>query len=177
MPPLALFGTVLFHFRRSIKRPGSSLSDQFYKKIKRVNGRWCVGHSFLPSLHRKSVSEGAKESRRAVAVPPSQHLSIYTRRQREGRRLKSWLNVAWMLANPCRKVCPLEQRAGAFWGWRGGVRGAVAHGQYVIVAGDVAATGKVIGALGEAGGHSIGSLQDAHRWLCGDLGKKERGEK
>lgn len=45
------------------------------------------------------------------------------------------------------------------------MRGAVTHGQYVIVAGDVAATGKVIGALGEAGGHSIRSLQNAHRWL------------
>lgn len=43
--------------------------------------------------------------------------------------------------------------------------GAVTHGQYVIVAGDMAAAGKVIWALGEAGGHSIGSLQDAHRGL------------
>lgn len=51
--------------------------------------------------------------------------------------------------------------------------GAVTHGQYVIVAGDVAATGKVIGALGEASGHSIGSLQDAHCWFCDGLGKKE----
>lgn len=53
------------------------------------------------------------------------------------------------------------------------MRGAVTHGQYVIVAGDVAATGKVIGALGEAGGHSIRSLQNAHRWLCDSLGKEE----
>lgn len=30
---------------------------------------------------------------------------------------------------------------------------------------DVAAAGKVIGTLGEAGGHSIGTLQDAHCWL------------
>lgn len=64
-----------------------------------------------------------------------------------------------------RRVCPLEQGAGAFWGWRGCVRGAVAHGQYVVVAGDVAAAREVIGALGEAGGHSIRSLQDAHCWL------------
>lgn len=54
------------------------------------------------------------------------------------------------------------------------MRGAVAHGQDVIVAGNVAAAGKVIGALGEAGGHSIGSLQDAHRWLCDSLGKEGR---
>lgn len=53
------------------------------------------------------------------------------------------------------------------------MRGAVAHGQYVVVAGDVAAPGNVIGALGEASGHSIGSLQDAHCWLCDCLGKKE----
>ena len=53
------------------------------------------------------------------------------------------------------------------------MRGAVTHWQYVIMAGDVAATGKVIGALGEAGGHSIGSLQDTHRWLCDSLGKEE----
>lgn len=44
--------------------------------------------------------------------------------------------------------------------------GAVAHGQYVIVAGDVAVAGKVIGALGEAGGHSVGSLENTHCWLC-----------
>lgn len=50
---------------------------------------------------------------------------------------------------------------------------AVAHRQYVIVAGDVATVGKVIGALGEASGHSIGSLQDTHCWLCHNLGKKE----
>lgn len=54
------------------------------------------------------------------------------------------------------------------------MRGAVTHGEYVIVAGDVAAAGKVIGALGEAGGHSIGSLQDAHRWLCGSYGRQGR---
>lgn len=51
--------------------------------------------------------------------------------------------------------------------------GAVTHGKYVIVAGDVAAAGEVIGALGEAGGHAVGSLQDAHCWLCSSLGKKE----
>lgn len=45
------------------------------------------------------------------------------------------------------------------------MRGAVAHGQYVIVAGDVAAAGKVIGVLGETGSHSIGPLQDTHRWF------------
>lgn len=53
------------------------------------------------------------------------------------------------------------------------MRGAVTHGQYVIVAGDVAAAGKVIGALGETSGHSIGSLQDTHCWLCDSLGEKE----
>lgn len=34
------------------------------------------------------------------------------------------------------------------------------------MAGDVAAAGKVVGALGEAGGHSVRSLQNAHRRLC-----------
>lgn len=53
------------------------------------------------------------------------------------------------------------------------MRGAVTHGEYVIVAGDVGATRNVIGTLGEAGGHSIGSLQDTHSWLCGGLRKQE----
>ncbi len=53
------------------------------------------------------------------------------------------------------------------------MRGAVTHGKYVIVARDVGVAGKVIGTLGEASGHSIGSLQDAHCWLCDSLGKKE----
>lgn len=163
------------------KDSGSSLSDQLYKKIKWVNGCWCVGHSFLPSLlqgHRKSV--GAKESsvQRGCGCPcisTSQYLIHHTRRQREDR----WLKVGWKLPG-CRhavrvgrRVCPLEQRAGALWGWWGCVRGAVTHGQYVIVAGDVAATGKVIGTLGEAGGHSIGSLQNTHRRLCDILVKEE----
>lgn len=74
-------------------------------------------------------------------------------------------------------VAPLEQGAGAFWGRRGCVRGAVAHGEYVVVAGDVAASGEVIGALGEAGCHSIGSLQDAHSRFYRDcLGNKEGGK-
>lgn len=51
--------------------------------------------------------------------------------------------------------------------------GAVTHGKYVIVAGDVGATGNVIGILGEAGGHSVWTLQDTHCWLCDSLGKKE----
>lgn len=51
--------------------------------------------------------------------------------------------------------------------------GAVTHGQNVIVAGDVAAAGEVIGTLGEAGSHSIGSLQDTHTWFWDKLGKKE----
>lgn len=53
------------------------------------------------------------------------------------------------------------------------MRGAVTHGEYVIVAGDVGATRNVIGTLGEAGGHSIGSLQDTHSGLCGGLRKQE----
>jgi len=73
-------------------------------------------------------------------------------------------------------MCTLEQGAGALWGWRGCLCGAMTHGQNVVVAWDVAAARKVIGALGEAGGHSIGSLQDAHSWLCDSLGKKG-GEK
>lgn len=54
------------------------------------------------------------------------------------------------------------------------MRGAVTHGKYVIVAGDVGSTGNVIGILGETGGHSIGSLQDAHSWLCSNLGEKRK---
>lgn len=51
------------------------------------------------------------------------------------------------------------------------------HGQNVIVAGDVAAARKLIGGLGEASGHSIRSLQDAHSWFCDSLKKKnERGD-
>lgn len=58
------------------------------------------------------------------------------------------------------------------------MRGAVAHGEYVVVAGDVAAAGEVIGALGEAGCHSIGSLQDAHSRFYRDcLGNKEGGKR
>lgn len=180
---ISLFGIITFHIRRSINRPGSSLSDQLYKKIKWVNGRWCVGRSFLP-LPSWSVSEGAKEGRvqRSCGCPSistSQYLIGHNRRQREGR----WLKFGWMFPR-CQhavrarwRLCPLEQGAGAFWGWRGRVCGAVTHGQNVIVAGDVAASGKVIGALGEAGGHSIRSLQDTHRRLCHSSGKKDRGKK
>lgn len=39
------------------------------------------------------------------------------------------------------------------------------QGQDVVVAGDVTGAGQVIGALGESGGHPIGSLQNAHGWL------------
>lgn len=53
------------------------------------------------------------------------------------------------------------------------MRGAVTHGEYVVVAGHVGATGNVIGVLGEAGGHSIGPLQDTHCWLCSGPGQKE----
>lgn len=86
-----------------------------------------------------------------------------------------WLNGAWdagMLSEPDEGVPHLEEGAGAFRGRRGRVRGAVTHGEYVIVAGDVGATRNVIGTLGEAGGHSIGSLQDTHSRLCGGLRKK-----
>lgn len=66
----------------------------------------------------------------------------------------------------------LKQGTGAFWGCRGCVCGAVAHGQNVVVARDVAATGKVIRTLGKTCGHSIGSLQDAHSGLCNSLREK-----
>lgn len=52
------------------------------------------------------------------------------------------------------------------------------QGQDVVVAGDVTGAGQVIGALGESGGHPIGSLQNAHGWLCvkwGGGGKKGKG--
>lgn len=42
------------------------------------------------------------------------------------------------------------------------------------MAGNVAAARKVIGTLGEAGGHSVGSLQNAYSWLCDGLGGKNR---
>lgn len=72
---------------------------------------------------------------------------------------------------------PLKQGTGAFWGLCRCMCGAVAHGQNVIVVRDVAATGKVIWTLGETCGHSIGSLQDAHGWLCNILGKKIEKQK
>lgn len=145
----------------------------------------CVTLSSPPSFRatEKSGSEGAKECsvQKSCGCPPistPRYLIEHTRRQRQGR----WLKVGWTLPR-CRhpfragrRVHPLEQGAGAFWeGW-GCVRGAVTHGQYVIVAGDVAAAREVIGALGEAGGHSIGSLQDTHCWLCDSLGKKEENK-
>lgn len=52
--------------------------------------------------------------------------------------------------------------------------GAVTHGKYVIVAGDVGAAGNVIGVLGETSGHSVWTLQDTHCWLCDSLGGKRK---
>lgn len=60
---------------------------------------------------------------------------------------------------------PLEEGAGALWGRRRCVRGAVAHGEDVVVAGQVGGAGQVVGVLGEAGGHPVGSVQDADRRL------------
>lgn len=45
----------------------------------------------------------------------------------------------------------------------------MAHGQNVIVGGDVAAAREVIRVLGETGGHSVGPLQNTHRGLCDGL--------
>lgn len=142
-----------------------------------------MGLSFLPSLlqgHRKIVSEGAKESRvwRSCGsrfISTSQYLHQTHTETEGGPLVESWLNAAWMLARCQGQVegwAPLEQGAGAFWGWRRCVCRAVTHGQYVIVAWDVAAAGKVIGALGETGRHSIRSLQDAHGRLCDSLVKR-----
>lgn len=56
----------------------------------------------------------------------------------------------------------LQQGArGALWrGW--GVCGAVAHGQDVVVAGNVAVPREVVGTLGESGRQAIGSLKNTH---------------
>ena len=46
------------------------------------------------------------------------------------------------------------------------------------MAGEVAAAGEVVGALGETGGHAVGALQDAHRglWRKGRaMGETEMG--
>lgn len=155
-------------------------------KIKWVNGRWCVGQSFLSSLfqgHRNIVSEGAKESSDqkscgclSISTFEHRNQTHRDRRRAVGWKLaSSWLQVSRKLACCQGRVGggPLEQRAGALWGWWGCVHWAVTHGQYIIVAGDVATVGKVIGALGEASGHSVRSLQDTHCWLCDSWGKKK----
>lgn len=115
-----------------------------------------------------------------MAVPPSQHLSIYLNTHRDTVGEGQWLRVGQTLPGGpacCRGLAegwrPLEEGAGTLWGWRGCVRGAVTHWKYVVVAGHVGATRNVIGVLGEAGGHSIGPLQDTHCWLCSSPGQKE----
>lgn len=117
----------MFHFRRSIKRPGSSLSDQLYRKLKRVSGRWCVGHSFFPSLrqgYRKNASEGAKESRvqRSCDCPSiSTSVSNHTHTETKGGPLvESWLNVSQTPARRQGQVEGLPSRAGS-WGFLGEV--------------------------------------------------------
>ena len=117
----------MFHSRRSIKRPGSSLSDQFCKKIKWVNGRWCVGHSFLPSSsiqgQRKSASKGAKENRVQEScgypsIPTSQCLIEHTWRQREGRWLKVGRTLPGLPARCPSQVEGVPSREGS-WGFLG----------------------------------------------------------
>lgn len=56
----------------------------------------------------------------------------------------------------------LQQGArGALWrGW--GVCGAVAHGQDVVVAGNVAVPREVVRTLGESGRQAVGSLKNTH---------------
>lgn len=100
-------GNTMFHFSRSIKWPRSSCGE-FCKKIKWINDRWCVGHSFLPLLpraegrggNRKSVSEEAKESRVQVncgcpSISTSQYLLEHAQRHGGGRaRVEGWPDAA-----------------------------------------------------------------------------------
>lgn len=63
-----------------------------------------------------------------------------------------FLGQAWSLQQGAR---------GALWrGW--GVCGAVAHGQDVIVAGNVAVPREVVRTLGESGRQAVGSLKNTH---------------
>lgn len=128
-----------------------------------MNGRWCMGRSFL-DWGWASIS---------ASVSNRTHMETLVGGG-IGERVGGWPNAAQgMLSEPGEGDPCLEEGAGAFWGRRGCVRGAVTHGEYVVVAGDVGAARDVVGTLGEARGHSIGSLQDAHSRLCGHLRKKE----
>lgn len=55
------------------------------------------------------------------------------------------------------------------------MRGAVAHGEDVVVAGQVGGAREVVGVLGEAGGHSVGSMQDADRRFYGREAREKGG--
>lgn len=98
-----VFGTIMFHFRRAIKRPGSSLSHQLYKTIKWVNGCWCVGHRFLPSHlqgHRESAKESMVQRGCVHLVTGSQYLiTTHTQRQTTGELLAESC-FASMLSRP-----------------------------------------------------------------------------
>lgn len=106
----------MFHSRRSIKRPGSSLSDQFYKKIKRVNSRWCVDSFYPPPSIRTAGRERVREPKRGgcSSISTSLYLIEQAQRQREGR----CLNVFWTLPEARRRegVCLCPSRAGN-WSW------------------------------------------------------------
>ena len=52
--------------------------------------------------------------------------------------------------------------------------GAVAHGQDVVMAGDVAVAGQVVGTLGKPGGQAIGTLQNTHSRFCWRQRERER---
>lgn len=68
----------------------------------------------------------------------------------------------------------LQQRAGGAAGQLGAVKGeavggAGAHGQQVVVAGDVAVPGQVVRVLGVNGHrHAAGGLDDTDGWFWGD---------
>ena len=96
-------------------------------------------------------------------------------RQREGCWLNGDPKSGLQVRGQRERSRPLEQGAGALLGQRGRGRGAVTHGQDVVVAGVVAVAGKVVGLLGETGCHSVWTLKNADSRLCeGELGT-ERG--
>lgn len=172
----------VFHFRGSIKRLCCSVSSlSFFFKEKKKD-EWSLVYGTLPPSgpEKKHQWEPDRE-KDSDELWLSLHLSIsvskeHTQRLWGGRGGEGVAQCCPGCRHAVRarpRVPHLEEGAGAFWGRRGSVRGTVTHGEYVIVAGDVGATRNVIGTLGEASGHSIGSLQDAHSRLCGRLRKKE----
>lgn len=177
----------MFHFRGSIKRLCHSVSSLFFLFKWKQKDEWSLVHGTLPPSGPEKEDQWEPDREQdSDELWLSLHLSISVsdRTQTDvvgwggvgGSGVFGWLDATRGRRHAVRaqrRVPHLEEGAGAFWGRRGSVRRTVTHGEDVIVAGDVGATGNVIGALGEAGGHSVGSLQDAHSRLWGHFRKEE----